>query len=355
MKQYSLGAIKNKKDNRDIQLAQVQSPVAVPYEFFTDISFIPVFNQKMLGACVGHAHAVIHIYNDLKENNKVPKLSPRYIYALSKQIDGLAQEGTYPRISAKIEVDKGCATENIVPNNTDLSHSEYIKIVETPEINTDAKPFKLKGYANVINDKNLLKQAIISNGLVAITISVGNFDNPIKKGNYGLHRVVCYGFSGDKFYFRNSWGENWGDKGNGYFEWTDQELSDMLVFLDLPNEILLEAKKKYKYFTENEVKGLKEEFVRKLDIMREQCGFPFKIESGFRTQAQNDALADSVSDSAHLSGLAVDIRIVDSSKRFKLLQVAFNNGIRRIGIGRNFIHLDADNSKPQDVAWDYYK
>ena len=71
---YSLGALKNTKDLRDIQLVQVQTPVAIPVKHITDISWIPVMNQKSLGACVGHAHALIHIYNEFKENNLKEKL-----------------------------------------------------------------------------------------------------------------------------------------------------------------------------------------------------------------------------------------------------------------------------------------
>jgi hypothetical protein len=355
--EYKLGAVKNPKDLRDIQLVKVQPPVAIPDKYFTDISFIPVLNQKGLGACVGHAHAIVHIYNEWKENKKVVKLSPRYLYALSKKLDGLQEEGTYPRTTAKVQNDKGCATEEKVPNLTDLPHADYINLAETEEITKDAKPYKTKGYTNVARDLQSLKQAIFQNGVVPITISVGNFDNPIKRGSFGLHRVVAYGYDGSKIYYRNSWGEGWGDKGNGYLEWNDQDLYDMMVFLDLPNEVILEAKKKYQYFSQAEVDKYKLEDVmwRLLDKMRGECGFPFIPESGRRTKDQNDALKMSASDSAHLSGLAVDLRVKDSYQRDKLVDVAKKNGITRIGIGENFVHLDIDPSKPQNVMWTYYQ
>lgn len=351
--EYKLGAIKNPKDLRDIKLTQVQSPVKVPLEYYTDISWIPVFNQKRIGSCVGHAHAVIHIYNDFKENGKIPNLSPRYIYALSKKLDGSSAEGTFPRISAKIESESGCATQNTVPNNCDLTHEQYINITETDEIKKDAKPYKIKGYANGIYTSEQLKNAIYQNGLVAITITVGGYTSPIKKGSIGLHRVVAYGYKGDRFYFRNSWGKEWGDNGNGYFDFSDQELLDNMVFIDLPNEIIEEAKKKYKYFSEKEIVGLKTELVSKLDTMRGECGFPFIINSGFRTVQENAKLKDSVIDSAHTLGLAVDIRCIGSDKIFKIVQSALKNGIVRIGIGNGFVHLDIDSNKPQNVIWTY--
>ncbi len=350
---YTLGAIKNEKDLRDIHISQVQTPVSVPNEYFTDISWIPVFNQGNLGSCVGHAHAILHIYHEYKENGKIPKLSPRYIYALSKRVDGYAGEGTYPRVSAKIEVEKGCATENTVLNDTTLSHAQYVNIGDTSDIENDAKPYKMKGYASVSNDAQSLKQALIQNGLVATSISVGGYTSPIKKGNIGLHRVIVYGYKGDRFYFRNSWG-SWGDSGNGYFDLADQALQDTMVFIDMPNELKEEAKKKYKYFSEKEIKGLKPELVKMLDVARGLAGVPFKITSGFRTKEENEKLKGSVEDSAHLVGLAVDLACPDSSYRFKMIKGLLDAGFTRIGVGKNFLHIDCDTTKAGCLMWTYY-
>jgi uncharacterized protein YcbK (DUF882 family) len=110
---------------------------------------------------------------------------------------------------------------------------------------------------------------------------------------------------------------------------------------------------KYKYFTEKEVKGLKPELVQLLDKIRGECGFPFVINSGFRTIEENNKLKDSVEDSAHTLGLAVDIKCLTSDKRFKIIQSALKNGIVRIGLNNTYIHMDLDGSKPQMVAWLY--
>lgn len=345
---YTLGAIKNKKDLRDIQIAQVQAPVSIPEKYQTDISFIPVMNQLANGSCVGHAHALIHIYHEWKENKKTVACSPRYLYALSKKYDGYAGEGTYPRTTAKIQVDKGCATEDKVKCDDTLAHADYINI---PEEVYDAPAFKMKGYAFVPNDLQALKQAIYQNGLVAITISVGNFDNPIKKGSLGLHRVVAYGYDGDKIAFRNSWGMGWGEQGNGYFNWNEQEVSDMMTFVDMPNEIKEEAKKKYKYFTEAEVKGLKEELVRMLDKARKIAGIPFIILSGYRDEQHNEDVGG-VKDSAHTKGLAVDIRARNSREHFLITKGLYLAGFKRIS--RKYtghIHTDIDPVKPQEVLF----
>ena len=349
---FTLGALKNEKDLRDIQLTQVQTPVAIPSKYITDISWIPVFNQLANGSCVGHAHSLAHIYNEFRENNKIVKLSPRYLYALSKKIDGAPnQQGTYPRVTAKVMTDNGCPNEGFCLNNNSLSHEDYINVVENPGMTTDAKNYKVKGYAFVANDKNAVKQAIYQNGLVYVTISVGNFDNPIKPGINGLHRVAIYGYDGDRFFYRNSWGKEWGDNGNGYFDWGQQELSDIMSFVDMPNEIKEEAKKKYQFFSEKEVVGLKPELVLLLDKARGIAGIPFSITSGYRTMVKNDEV-DGVENSSHLSGEAVDLRARNSNEHFlitkALLEVGFNRISRKYPL---HIHVDISRDKPQNILF----
>lgn len=351
MNTFTLGAVPNPKDLRDIHVSQVQTPVSLPYSYKTEISWIPVFNQKNIGSCVGHAHAIVHIYNEYIENKRIPVLSPRYIYALSKKLDGLNGQGTYPRISAKIESDKGCATQRTVINDCDLSHEDYINVIETQEITADAKPYKIKGYVAVSNNAEALKQAIYQNGLVLVSISVGGYTSPIKKGTIGYHRVVVYGWEGDRFFFRNSWGESWGDKGNGYFDFADQALIDLMVFTDLPNEIIEEAKKKYRYFSDKEIIGLKPELVKMLDDARHIAGIPFVITSGYRT-AEHNAEVDGVENSAHTSGLAVDLRARNSIEHFKITKALLDVGFKRISRKYpNHIHCDIDETKPQNVLF----
>lgn len=110
----------------------------------------------------------------------------------------------------------------------------------------------------------------------------------------------------------------------------------------------------YKYFSPREIVGLKPTLVAKLDEARGYAGIPFIIESGLRTPVQNSALPDAVSNSAHLKGLAVDLRARDSVSRWKIVNSLLKAGFTRIGIGKNFIHADIDTSLPQNVIWHYY-
>ena len=100
---------------------------------------------------------------------------------------------------------------------------------------------------------------------------------------------------------------------------------------------------------ENEI-NLK--FVFVLDKIRDKVG-KMKITSGYRTPAWNLKIGG-VPNSAHTKGLAADILCKDSTKRYKLISTAIEVGISRIGIGKDFIHLDVDHSLPDEKVWTYY-
>ena len=97
---------------------------------------------------------------------------------------------------------------------------------------------------------------------------------------------------------------------------------------------------------------MNEAFIRKLDETRACAGIPFVITSGYRTEAHN-AKVGGVPGSSHTKGLAVDIAALTDSQKQTIARCAIRNGITRIGWGRNFIHLDVDTAKPQNVVWGY--
>jgi len=98
--------------------------------------------------------------------------------------------------------------------------------------------------------------------------------------------------------------------------------------------------------------NMKPSFLKLLRRAEEISGLTFKYNSAFRTRAYN-IKAGGVSDSAHLYGLAADIKAPTRTIRDKIVWAAKKAGFKRIGIGSNFVHLDFDNSKPQYVAWGY--
>lgn len=106
----------------------------------------------------------------------------------------------------------------------------------------------------------------------------------------------------------------------------------------------------WKHFTDDEVKGLATELVSKLDTAREVAGVPFSITSGLRSCDANTA-AMGVEGSAHLSGKAVDMACADGSDRFKMTTALLQAGFVRLGLYDKHVHVDIDETKPQNVIW----
>jgi hypothetical protein len=111
--------------------------------------------------------------------------------------------------------------------------------------------------------------------------------------------------------------------------------------------------------------------VEALQAMRDRMARPMYINSGCRCRYWN-AHEGGKPDSAHLCGPspqpsphggegeeggevceAADLAAPDSATRYDLVAAALASGVRRIGIGTDFIHVDVDGAKVQEVLWLY--
>ena len=98
--------------------------------------------------------------------------------------------------------------------------------------------------------------------------------------------------------------------------------------------------------------GLLTDFHDKLNEARDIAGVPFVLNSAFRCPEHNSAVGGSET-SSHMAGLAVDIKAEDSRTRYMILKGLFAVGLHRIGVGKTFIHVDDDLTKPAGVVWLY--
>ena len=114
----------------------------------------------------------------------------------------------------------------------------------------------------------------------------------------------------------------------------------------------------FKYFTleefacqetgENEIK---EEFVTSLDALRAECGFPFRITSGYRSPRHSIEAKKPGGPGQHSTGCAADIAISNGADRFIIVANALKLGFSGIGIAKTFVHVDIRQTTP--VIWTY--
>lgn len=114
-----------------------------------------------------------------------------------------------------------------------------------------------------------------------------------------------------------------------------------------------------KYFKESEFKCkhcgdilLDDGLIPTLDAIREIYRKPMIVTSGYRCAEYNQQVGG-VQDSEHTDGLAADIKCESSYDRFELISACLSEGITRIGIGKDFIHIGISAHKPSRVIWLY--
>ena len=98
-------------------------------------------------------------------------------------------------------------------------------------------------------------------------------------------------------------------------------------------------------------KNMNIEFLQMIDNARELSGHPIKINSGYRT-VEHNAIVGGSDTSSHLAGRAADLHCNTSSGRCDLITALIGAAFRRIGIGKNFLHVDNDPRKI-DAIWLY--
>lgn len=117
-----------------------------------------------------------------------------------------------------------------------------------------------------------------------------------------------------------------------------------------------------KYFKEKEfaacvpacsLQNMQQHTMDKLDMAREFAGIPFVMNSAYRSPEWEKAHGRS-GDGGHPHGCAVDIRCTTHANRLKIVMACLKAGFRRIGIGKNYVHVDDDPTRAQNVMWHYY-
>lgn len=108
----------------------------------------------------------------------------------------------------------------------------------------------------------------------------------------------------------------------------------------------------YPYFSKKEMEcrcgcgGLPSDRLMQILItIREEAGFPFVVNSGFRCPQHNSEVSETGRDGPHTLGLAVDLKVCGSAA-VKILKLALKHGMTGVGVmqrgekTKRFLHLD---------------
>jgi zinc D-Ala-D-Ala carboxypeptidase len=107
-------------------------------------------------------------------------------------------------------------------------------------------------------------------------------------------------------------------------------------------------------------KSMDSAFLGYLDELRDRCGFPLVISSGYRTPEYNAKVSNTGTNGPHTTGKAADI-LISGERAYIVLREAMamgvftGIGIKQTGEGR-FIHLDIcteNDGFPRPMLWSY--
>ena len=106
-----------------------------------------------------------------------------------------------------------------------MTFKEALRFLRHNGVNTKIGVKKIDKYA-LINDYNALKFAIVANGpcIGALPVYSGRpefWNKQPGDGFYGYHAIAIIGYNKDGFVIRNSWGEDFGNKGYTVLKYED--------------------------------------------------------------------------------------------------------------------------------------
>jgi C1A family cysteine protease len=189
----------------------------------------PVYDQSQLGSCTANAIAAAYQFDEIKQCSAKPFMPSRlFIYYNERDMEGT------------ISVDSGASIRNGIKsvNRLGVCHETLwpydiakFAVRPTQECYQDSKQHKSLRYHRIKQNSQQLKSALNSGYPVVFGITVyESFESeevaktgvvPMPTGDeklLGGHALLLVGYDNEsrQWLFRNSWGEEWGDKGYGY-------------------------------------------------------------------------------------------------------------------------------------------
>lgn len=245
--QFSLGAILNEIDNRDIPYPSISTAITPFAPTITVFNFLTTnrFFQGNLGVCVPYCLEFIQRATDgIIHSRRIP-------YAITRKELGWTEnepQGLPQREAAKTFTIVGAPKDSGI-DSVDITHKLYTSLSITDDMRNQAALYRFGGFAFPVITIDGFKQALTDGKMIAVTIAIDwsaidpdGTVHPVKKELAGYHEVAI-GMSDDgsgKFRFANWWGEQWGTNGDGFIEYSELE---QVVFDALSLVALTDAQK----------------------------------------------------------------------------------------------------------------
>ncbi len=244
------GCIKDKFDDRDYLMRAYLPLIKLPKKIDYTPKLSPVRDQGDEGVCVGFAAACgMKEYQELLDYKKLLLLSPRFVYSECKKIDGISElEGTTIRAAMQALESKGVCREKFWP------YFPHQKTKAKKGAVSDAKRFRILTYARILS-LNELRLTLATKGPCVIGVEVfgGMMDTktgfvPMPKKDevsLGGHAICPVGYDDKKklIKFKNSWSDDWGQKGCGFlpYAYIERYMMDAWSSVDIddPNPLTL--------------------------------------------------------------------------------------------------------------------
>ncbi len=192
-----------------------------------------VYDQGHLGSCTANAIAGAYHYDEIKQSEPNPFTPSRlFIYYNERKMEGTTDtdSGAEIRDGIKSINEVGVCSEDVWPYDI-----TKFTVCPSESCYTDAKNHQSVEYKRVEQTLDQLKQCLVEGYPFVFGFEVySSFESqevastgnmPIPKDDeqlLGGHAVCAVGFDDNKqvFIVRNSWGENWGDKGYFYMPYS---------------------------------------------------------------------------------------------------------------------------------------
>jgi C1A family cysteine protease len=235
------GWVRDLPDKRDLKFARfVQAPVGLPPRVDLTPQLGPVYDQGQLGSCTANAVAAAILYEEKRLGQVEMFPSRLYIYWNSRELEGStdSDSGAQLRDVFKSIGRAGVCSEIMFGYEHSFRDHPWIQCYIG-----GAKDLALQ-YLSVAQDLNVMKACLALGWPIVVGFTVyDSFESDAVAASgivpmpdldtesvVGGHAVLCCGYddASSRFICRNSWGADWGQKGNftiPYAYLTDAQLA----------------------------------------------------------------------------------------------------------------------------------